>query len=127
MASYDLSTGINRHNSLYLDAIMMGLQAPQYSRITVPALALYAVPGSADALMEAWYDRNDQRIRETVNALYTMDSARKQAEMARFEQEVANSQVIAITDADHWIFVSHPDEVIAAIDRFLLRIAPVTP
>lgn len=119
MASYDLSTGINRHNSLYLDAIMMGLQAPQYSRITVPALALYAVPGSADALMEAWYDRNDQRIRETVNALYTMDSARKQAEMARFEQEVANSQVIAITDADHWIFVSHPDEVLAAIVEFV--------
>lgn len=119
LASYDLSTGTIKHDSLYLDAILMGLQAPDYQHINVPALAIYAVPGSPDALMEAWYDNNDPLIQQTVTELFHMEQQRKAAQMARFNREVPASEVLAIQNADHWIFVSHAQEVLAAIDGFI--------
>jgi non-heme chloroperoxidase len=125
LASYDLATGANRHNSLYLDAIMMGLQAPDYARITVPALAIYAVPSSPAALMEGWYPVNDPVIEKAVAELYQIDSQRKAAEMARFDNEVPDSEALAIEDGDHWIFLSHEQEVLAAIESFMNKV--VTP
>ena len=118
MASYELDTGALRHDMRYLDAIMMGLQAPDYSAIGVRALALYALPGSAEALMKPWYDREDQQLRELVTKLFAMERSLKLAQMAEFASGVVDGQVLAIEDADHWIFVSHEDEVINAIDSF---------
>lgn len=120
MASYDLDTGALRHDMRYLDAIMMGLQAPDYKRIGARALALYAMPGSAEALMKPWYDREDQALREIVARLFAMERSRKQAQMAEFASGVADGQVLAIEDADHWIFVSNEDEVVKAIDDFAM-------
>lgn len=122
LASYDLNTGMIRHNLLYLDAIMMGLQAPDYSRIAVPALGIYAVPGSPDALMKAWYDRDDPVIRETVAELYETGRQRLAGQMTRFDTEIPDSEVIGIIDADHWIFLSHEQQVLDAIRGFVGRI-----
>lgn len=119
LASYDLSTGAIKHNTLYLDAIMMGLQAPDYQHITVPALGIYAVPASPAALMEQWYPQNDPVIEQAVNELYQIDSQRKLAEIMRFDTEVPDSQVLAIPDASHWIFLSHEQPVLEAIDGFI--------
>lgn len=119
LASYDLSTGAIKHDTLYLDAIMMGLQAPDYQRISVPALGIYAVPSSPAALMEHWYPQNDTVIEQAVNELYQIDSQRKSAEIMRFDTEIPDSQVLAIPDASHWIFLSHEQQVLDAIDRFI--------
>ena len=123
LASYDLNTGMIKHNTLYLDAVMMGLQAPDYKNISIPALAVYAVPGSANALMEHWYDGDDPLIRQTVNELFAIEQQRKAAQMARFAKEVPMSDVVAIVDADHWIFVSHEQAVLNVIDGFVQTVA----
>ena len=119
LASYDLTTGMLKHNALYLDAIAANLQAPEYARIAVPALGIYAVPGSPAALMETWYDQDDLDLRKVVAELFRMESQGKAAQMARFDTEIPDSQVVALEDADHWIFVSHEQAVLEAIDRFI--------
>lgn len=122
LASYDLATGANKHNPLYLDAIMMGLQAPDYTRITVPALAIYAVPSSPDALMEGWFPTDDPIVTQAVAELFQIDSQRKAAEMSRFDKELPDSDVLAIEDGDHWIFLSHEQQVLEAITLFINRL-----
>ncbi|MFM1895768.1 MAG: hypothetical protein RLZZ385_842 [Pseudomonadota bacterium] len=119
IASYDLVTGAIRHDSLYLDAMVQGVVTPDYPRIRAPALALYAVPGSAEALMEAWYDRDDPAVQQTVAQLFAMDRQRKQLEIDRFAAEMPNGEVLVLEDAEHWIFLSHEAEVLSAIERFV--------
>jgi pimeloyl-ACP methyl ester carboxylesterase len=119
LASYNLSTGSVKHDSLYLDAIMMGLKAPDYASITVPALGIYAVPGSPDALMEGWFDKDDAQLRAMVAELYRMDRAGKESQIARFDSEIPDSQVLVLENADHWIFVSHEEQVLNAVENFV--------
>ena len=124
LASYDLANGEVRHDALYLDAIIMGLQEPQYDKIAVPALALYAMPGSPEALMKPWYDAADPEVQSAVNELYRMDRQGKAIQIARFDSEVPDSQVVVLEDADHWIYVSHEQEVLGAIERFVDGVGP---
>lgn len=122
IASYDLTTGVIAHDMRYLEAIERGLQPPDYPRIAVPVLALYAMPGSPQALMEDWYAQNDADLRQRVEALYAQERARKLVDIARVEQEVPDAEVVAITDADHWIFVSHEQAVLEAMQAFVARV-----
>lgn len=122
LASYDLATGANKHQERYLDAIMMGLQSPDYARIAVPALGIYAVPSDPSALLETWYNKDDLLVQETVAELFQMDSLRKAQEMQRFDTEIPDSTLLAIENADHWIFLSHEQQVLEAIDAFMLRL-----
>lgn len=118
IASYDLTTGSVKHDALYMDALMAGIVAPDYRSITVPALALYAMPASPAALTRAWYP-DDPALQAKLNEMFEIDQARKMAEMTRFETEVADSTVMAINDADHWIFLSHENEVLQAMRDFI--------
>lgn len=130
IASRDLATGGVIHETLYLDALMRGLSPPDYKRISAPALALYAVPGEASTLMESWYDEDDPEVRQIIEELYEMDVARKMAEIQRFESEVSNGQAVVLEDADHWIFLSHEEQVLELMHDFVQglpqspRIAP---
>lgn len=119
IASYDLATGNIKHDMIYLDALMQGLIAPAYNEIKAPALSLYALAGSPEALMEGWYDAKDPEIQATVAALYEMERSRKLPEIEKFSSEVANGQVLVLEDADHWIFVSHEVEVLNAMRDFI--------
>lgn len=119
IASRDLATGAVTHEMLYLDAVMMNLQSPDYENISVPALGIYAVPSSPEALMEVWYDNDDPVVQETVIELFQEEVAQKQTAMDRFDNEIADSEVLALENANHWIFLSHEQEVIAAIEEFV--------
>jgi pimeloyl-ACP methyl ester carboxylesterase len=119
LATYDLSTGGRTFNELYLDAIMIGLQAPRYSEIPLPALGLFAVPGSAESLMEAWYDQEDPEVQAVVQELYERELQNKTAQIERFDNDMPNSTAIVLPDANHWIFASHEAESLAAIREFV--------
>ncbi len=119
MASYDFNTGAIRHDSLYLDAISMGLQAPEYDSIPLPALGIFAVSSSADSEMEAWYDPTDPEIRDVVARQFETGKRFQEEQIARFSNGIKNSQVLVLEDADHWIFVSNEQDVLNAIDNFV--------
>jgi hypothetical protein len=97
----------------------MGLQAPEFARITVPALGLFAIPGSPAALMQGWYDQDDSQVRAAVEEMYAHERRGKEQAIQRFDAEIPNSQAIGLENADHWIFVSHEQEVLAAIEAFV--------
>ncbi len=119
IASYDLSTGNIKHDQLYLDALMRGIVAPDYENISVPALALYAVAGSPESLMEAWYDQSDPALQAILEELYQLERARKRIQIERFESGVKHGKAVILEDADHWIFITHEQEVLDAIDEFI--------
>jgi len=119
LATYDLTTGGRTFNELYLDAIMMGLQAPRYSEFTVPALGLYAVPGSAEAMMEAWYDKDDPVVLATVQELFQRERRSKMVQIERFETEIPDARAVILADANHWIFATHAEESLAEIRQFV--------
>lgn len=119
LASYDLTSGTIKHEMVYLDAIMANLRAPEYERITIPSLALYAVPGSAEALVEPWYDQTDPTVQQAVHGLFEIERQAKLDAAERFDDEVVNSRVIVLEDANHWIFGSNEDEVFAAMQEFI--------
>jgi pimeloyl-ACP methyl ester carboxylesterase len=122
IASYDVNTGAVKYDSLYLEAIEMGLQAPAYASIPLPALGIFAVPTSPESKMEGWYDRDDPVTQETVAKFFQWEKQLKAEQIARFSEGIANSEVLILEDADHWIFVSHEEEVLNAIDAFVERL-----
>lgn len=122
IASYDLTTGQIKHNPLYLDAVMMGLQAPRYTEIPLPALGVYAMPGSWEFMMEPWYDQSDAQVRAAVQSLYRLDRQGKESAMARFDAELPDSEVLVLEDGYHWVFLKHEQEVLDAIDHFVNRL-----
>jgi pimeloyl-ACP methyl ester carboxylesterase len=73
----------------------IGVERPDYAHVRAPALAIYAVN-----------DRSDE--------LYSLLRA-------EFREGVANSEVMEIHGAHHWIFVSNRDAVLSAVRRFLLQ------
>jgi pimeloyl-ACP methyl ester carboxylesterase len=122
MASYDLTTGQIKHDSLYQDAVLMNLQAPDYPNIKVPSLGIFAMPGSVEFMMEPWYDRNDPQLRATVQELFQYDRQGKEQQISRFDTEILDSEVLILEDGYHWVFLAHEQEIIAAIDKFATRL-----
>ena len=121
MALYDLASGAfrPRFDTRYLDAIEMGVEAPDYANISVPALAIYAVPSSPESLMEPWYNRNDPVIRRTIDEVFEWQVRIQSAQIARFRDGVTDSEVLVLYDADHRIIDSNEEEVLNAIDAFI--------
>lgn len=119
IASYDLETGAVKHNSLYLDAMTAGLQAPDYAHIPIPALGIFATPGSPESMMEFWYDRDDPQIRATVAKLFALQEEFRRQQIEYFRNGIANATVLELKDADHWIFVSNEQDVLDAIGSFV--------
>lgn len=90
---------------------------PDYQDVRAPALAIYAVTDSVFQT-EPW-QRADTAHAAALQAVLDA-SERVMSELrAQFKREVAHSQVLEIHGAHHWIFVSHRDQVLAAVRRFL--------
>jgi pimeloyl-ACP methyl ester carboxylesterase len=121
MASYDLTTGQIKHDSLYQEVVTMALQAPDYVNIKVPALGIFAMPGSVEFMMEPWYDPNDSQLRDTVSELFQYERRGREQQISKFDTEIADSEVLVLENGYHWVFLAHEQEVITAIDKFAAR------
>jgi len=109
--------GWNEDITLAVQSI--GVERPPYRAVRAPALAIYAVIDSVSQL-EPW-QRTD---REHVNGLQEMIRGTEfvdQKLRAQFKKEVAHGFVLEIHGGHHWVFVSHRDEVLAAVRRFILQ------
>jgi pimeloyl-ACP methyl ester carboxylesterase len=100
-------------------AIVDSAVKPDYAVIRVPALALYAVPGSPQDLMRSWYPKDDAALRATVEQLYKLDVARIGRTEREFSQGVKQSQVIELRGARHHLFLSNEAETLTALREFI--------
>jgi non-heme chloroperoxidase len=100
-------------------ALGAGVEKPDYASIHAPALALYAAPRTWKELMQGAPEISDPVKRaaaERVVGYY----ARTRVHMEdMFRSEVANSVVVEILGASHYIFRTNEDEVLGQIRAFL--------
>jgi non-heme chloroperoxidase len=104
-------------------------------RIRVPALAIYAVPSSADDFMRRGSsDRApfppdfiasaavDAAVRERVEKLYHLTRERVRHHRQWFEAFAERARVVELSGAHH-LFISNPREVLEQIDVFTSSLA----
>jgi len=101
-----------------IDRLTRATEAVDLSRIRAPALALYAVPGSAEAMHPYWHaldPTSRARAQKTFDAL-----ARVHARLRdQFREQVVNSRIVTIPGARHYIFLTDPGETTHAMREFL--------
>ncbi len=96
----------------------MRAEHPNYRAVRAPALAIYAVADTVTQL-EPWQRSDRAHVAGLQEAIRGTEYVERSIR-AKFKREVANSLVLEIHGAHHWIFVSNRDQVLAATRAFLL-------
>jgi non-heme chloroperoxidase len=100
-------------------AIAAGMLKPDYSRLRVPALAIYAQLTSIRQL--PGYDENQEKVKTALEEYRALISARQLLEMKSFETEAANARVARVSGS-HYFFLSNRNETYREIDAFISRL-----
>jgi pimeloyl-ACP methyl ester carboxylesterase len=103
-------------------AIDAGYKAYNPEPLRVPAVAIYAVPKSADDVMQRWYNRDDPAIRERVADLFRLGRESFTRHANWFDRLSGGGRVTEIA-GPHDLFITHPREVLQQIDQFMSSIA----
>lgn len=96
----------------------IGSEHPQYKKIRAPALAIYAVADTVTQL-EPWQREDKEHLAGQQEIITGVESVERKLR-AQFRDEVPLGSILEIHGGHHWIFVSHRDEVISAMRKFLL-------
>jgi pimeloyl-ACP methyl ester carboxylesterase len=99
-------------------AMLAGIQAPNYSAMKVPALAIYAI-ADPDAAPPPWYDAHDTQLRAILAERARITDALKRENIERFRQGVMNGRVLELQKATHNLIHSNASKVLAAIEDFV--------
>lgn len=118
------SVGGRTIDARVMEAIADSVLKPDYAAFKMPALALYAIPRSADDLMRPWYDRADTALRANVQREYELTVGAFDFMKRTFEQEIPNARAVNLLGAKHWIFTSNEADVLAEIERFIAELPP---
>jgi non-heme chloroperoxidase len=101
------------------DAIGAGVEKPDYASIRIPALALYAAPGTWKEMMPGVPEFTDPEKRAAAERVVAhMARTRKYMEDT-FRSGVANSRVIEIPGASHYVFRTNEADVLREMRAFL--------
>jgi pimeloyl-ACP methyl ester carboxylesterase len=99
-------------------AISAAIQAPDYSAVKIPALAIYAFDDPNKPL-PPWYDATDKELRATLAERARITDAMKRESIELFRRGVEKGQVLEMRNASHYIFQSNQQEVLEAIEKFV--------
>jgi pimeloyl-ACP methyl ester carboxylesterase len=102
-------------------AISAAIEAPDYARLKIPALALFAIEDPSRPL-PPWYDTSDARLRADLAELGRIKDSLRRQSIEKFQRGVANGRVLEIPKAAHYLVLSHPQEVLEAIESFSTEI-----
>ena len=98
----------------------IGTEHPQYKKIRAPALAIYSVPDTVTQL-EPWQREDKEHLGAQQDIINAVESVERKLRF-QFRDEVPLGSILEIHGGHHWIFVSHRDEVIGAMRKFLLAL-----
>jgi len=97
-------------------AIMAGVQKPDYSHIHVPALAIYAAPRSVRDLPGY---RDDDGSRTAFEERYRFTVDQQRINQTRFHDGMSDGHVVQIPGASHYVFLSNESDVLREVSAFL--------
>ena len=103
-------------------SVRAGVQKPDYARITVPALALYAAPRTWKEMMPDAPDFEDEGKRQAAENVVKQMAIKREHMAREFRTSVSQSSVIEIQGAGHYLFETHEDETVREILAFLKRL-----
>jgi pimeloyl-ACP methyl ester carboxylesterase len=97
-----------------------GAEPADYSKITVPALAIYADNATtAEELFRGEYERFDARNKAMARRYADARAQELRDIRDRFRTQVRRGTVLVIPGASHFIYDSNPDDVEHAMRGFL--------
>jgi non-heme chloroperoxidase len=100
-------------------AIAAGMLKPDYARLRVPALAIYAQLTSIGEL--PGYKENDEGVKAALEEWRALTSARQLVEMKSFEAEASKARVARVSGS-HYFFLSNRENTYREIDAFISRL-----
>jgi pimeloyl-ACP methyl ester carboxylesterase len=99
--------------------ILAGMKKPDYSRLRVPALALYAQYRS---IQEApGYKENDDAVRAALEEYLTLVAARQLVEIEAFKTQAANARVARVPGG-HYFFLANQADTYREIESFIAHL-----
>jgi pimeloyl-ACP methyl ester carboxylesterase len=98
--------------------VVRGTGHPHYAAVRAPALAFYAVPDSAPAFFPTW-GMMDDSTRAAARAWWVKFRAWGARERARFRRAARHPTIVLLRGANHYVFFSNRDTVVARMRAFL--------
>jgi len=105
-----------------LRALASAVEHPVYEKLRAPVLAIYAVPVTPGQLVPRYrqgYESGDEKVKAPLNAIFETWKRSAAAQRSRFRKAVPHARVIELTGASHYAFISHENDVLDEIVRFL--------
>jgi non-heme chloroperoxidase len=103
----------------WLKKLEQGAEQVDLSQIRSPALAIYAVPGSAEVLCP-WWQTLDSTSRARCQKMFIAIERVLGRLRDNFRNEVANERSVWVPGARHYVFLTDPGEVTHAMLEFFL-------
>ena len=98
--------------------IIAGALAPDYKAVNVPALALFALPQSAEQLFPA-YRVFAPDVRRRVDDFWPKWATQVQHARERFQREVGRGTAVVLNGATHYVFLSNAEQTATQMRAFL--------
>ncbi|HEV7609994.1 MAG TPA: alpha/beta hydrolase [Steroidobacteraceae bacterium] len=106
-----------------MQASSAALEKPDYAKVKIPALAIYAIADS-NAPLPARYDVNDKQMMADLAEKNRLLAAMQRENIELFRRTVEKGQVLELQNALHYIFQSNQQEVLEAIEKFAAEVVP---
>lgn len=100
--------------------LQSGAGASVFSRIRAPVLALWATPRSVRDQYPYW-STLDAAGQAQLQASFTDQEAVRKEHLDRFRRALPTARVQTVSGGRHFLFLSHPEPVRAAMRRFLAK------
>ncbi|MCU1327960.1 MAG: Tropinesterase [Bryobacterales bacterium] len=101
------------------DALGAGVEKPDYARIRVPAMALYAAPRTWKEMVPGAPDFDDPEKRAAAERVVAHTARTRKLMEDMFQSGVTNSRVIEIPGASHYVFQTNEADVLRHMREFL--------
>jgi non-heme chloroperoxidase len=103
------------------DAIFAGVKKPEYSRIRVPVLALFAGPPSLEDMAQR-YKPQDAEQRGAMEEIYDVKARVGKKHRRDLQDGVPAARVVEIAEANYYIFLSNEQDVLQEIQAFVAEL-----
>lgn len=100
-------------------AIVSGVRKPDYHRIRVPAMAVFAVPRTAKDVAQRWYKLDDPKVQQAVERAYAIGIQTIKETGREFQDSSPERRIVHLRGADHYVFLSKEDDVLKELNAFL--------
>jgi hypothetical protein len=122
----DGSVGRFRGQDRVFQAIMAGAKRPDYARMKIPALSIQSIaPESVSegralkVLIPGRWPNVGDVSESALNELFAAVRKTSRAQTDTFEKEFKGARNVELVGANHYDFLSNPDDVLREIRKFL--------